>query len=52
MPRVTRTITIPVPPSVVWQQFASEQALRRWIAPTITIDLHEGGHYRMLGADD
>ncbi|MFF0343173.1 SRPBCC domain-containing protein [Kribbella sp. NPDC004875] len=51
MPQVTRRITIPRTPSVVWQQFVSEDALRRWIAPTLTIELREGGPYRMLGAD-
>lgn len=52
MPQVTRAITIPRPPSVVWEQFLSEAALRRWLAPTINIELVEGGRYRMLGADD
>ena len=51
MPQVTRTIHIPRSPSIVWKQFASERALRRWLAPTISIDLREGGGYRMLGAD-
>lgn len=51
MPDVTRRITIPQPPSVVWQQFGTEDALRRWLSPTLTIDLQEGGPYRMLGAD-
>src|SRR4051794_2805658 len=51
MPQVTRRITIPRPPSVVWQQFGTEDALRRWLSPDLTIALHEGGRYRMLGAD-
>jgi uncharacterized protein YndB with AHSA1/START domain len=51
MPELTRRLTIPRPPSVVWKQFGSQDALRRWLAPTLTIDLHEGGEYRMLGAD-
>lgn len=51
MPQVTRTLHIPRPPSDVWQQFTSEIALRRWLAPTVSIDLREGGSYRMLGAD-
>jgi uncharacterized protein YndB with AHSA1/START domain len=51
MPQVTRRITIPRPPSVVWQQFATQDALRRWLAPTLTIELEEAGRYRMLGAD-
>ncbi|WP_325038899.1 SRPBCC family protein [Kribbella sp.] len=51
MADVTREIAIPRPPSVVWRQFGTEEALRRWLAPTLTIDLEEGGEYRMLGAD-
>jgi uncharacterized protein YndB with AHSA1/START domain len=51
MPEVTRRITIPRPPSVVWRQFGTEEALRRWLSSTLTIDLQEGGRYRMLGAD-
>ncbi|WP_427893173.1 SRPBCC family protein [Kribbella sp. GL6] len=51
MADVTRGITIPRPPSVVWRQFGTEEALRRWLSPTLTIDLQEGGAYRMLGAD-
>lgn len=52
MPQVSRSIMIPQPPNVVWEQFASEEALHRWLAPTISIELEEGGSYRMLGADD
>lgn len=51
MPQVTRTIHIPRPPSIVWRQFESEEALRRWLAATISIDLEEGGAYHLLGAD-
>ena len=51
MPQVTRTVHIPRSPSIVWKQFASERALRRWLAPTISIDLQEGGDYRIPGAD-
>ncbi len=51
MPQVTRTIHIPRPPSIVWTQFTSEAALRGWLAPTIDIDLQEGGAYRIPGAD-
>ncbi len=51
MPQVTRSITIPRPPSIVWRQFSSEAALRGWLAPTISIDLREGGGYRILGPD-
>lgn len=52
MSQVSRTVTIPRPPGVVWKQLASQEALRRWLAPTISIELREGGSYRMLGADD
>lgn len=52
MEQISRTITIPRPPRVVWRQFASEAALRRWLAPTIEIELEEAGRYRMRGADE
>ncbi len=52
MPAVIRSIEIPTPPSAAWTWFSSADALRRWLAPTIDIDLHVGGSYRMLGADD
>jgi uncharacterized protein YndB with AHSA1/START domain len=51
MPQVTRSIHIPRSPNIVWKQFASENALRRWLAPTISIDLQEGGAYRIVDAD-
>lgn len=51
MPQVTRTITIPRPPSAVWHWFATPDALRRWLAPSLEIDLRVGGSYRMQGAD-
>ncbi|HET6742409.1 MAG TPA: SRPBCC domain-containing protein [Kribbella sp.] len=51
MPEVTRRITIARPPSVVWHQFGTQDALRRWLSSTLTIELQEGGRYRMLGAD-
>ncbi len=51
MPQVTRTVHIPRSPSIVWKQFASEAALRGWLAPTISIDLEEGGAYRILGTN-
>jgi len=52
MPTVKRSLTIPLPPSVVWRQFATQEMLRNWLSPTLTIDLQRGGAYRMLGADE
>jgi uncharacterized protein YndB with AHSA1/START domain len=52
MPQVTRTIEIKAPPSVVWRQLASQEALRRWISPNIEIDLRVGGAWRFLGPDN
>jgi uncharacterized protein YndB with AHSA1/START domain len=52
MPSVVRTIEIPAPPSAVWRWFATPDGLRRWLAPTLEIDLRVGGRYRMLGGDD
>lgn len=51
MPTVTKTITIPRDPAVVWRQFATQDGLRKWLSPDISIDLHRGGAYRMPGAD-
>src|ERR1700743_2059371 len=51
MPQVTRTIEIQAKPSKVWRYLATQEALRRWIAPTLEIDLQVGGHYRLLGPD-
>jgi uncharacterized protein YndB with AHSA1/START domain len=51
MPEVVRTIDIPAPPSGVWRLLATQQGLRRWIAPDLEIDLRVGGAYRMLGTD-
>ena len=52
MPEVVRTIDIKSPPSAVWRRLASQEELRRWLSPTLEIDLEVGGAYRMLGADD
>ncbi|BCJ27657.1 SRPBCC family protein [Actinocatenispora sera] len=51
MPEYATTIEIAAPPSRVWQWFASQQALRRWLSPTLEIDLQVAGRYRMLGGD-
>lgn len=52
MPEVARSIEIEAPPSAVWRWLASEEALRRWLGPSLEIDLRVGGAYRLLGADD
>jgi len=52
MPEVIRTLEIPAPPSAVWRQLSSEEALRRWLSTDLDIDLRVGGAYRMLGADN
>lgn len=52
MPQVSRQIEIKSPPSVVWSWLSSADALRRWIAADLEIDLRVGGAYRMLGGDD
>jgi len=51
MPQVTRSLEIAAPPSVVWSWFTTAEKLRRWIAPSLDIDLREGGGYRMQGPD-
>ncbi|MBX3142239.1 MAG: SRPBCC domain-containing protein [Trueperaceae bacterium] len=52
MPEVVRSLEIQAPPSVVWRWFQSQEALRRWLRPDLTIDLVVGGSFRMLGADE
>jgi uncharacterized protein YndB with AHSA1/START domain len=51
MPEVTRSIEIQAPPSAVWRWLSSPQALRRWLSPTLEIDLRVGGAYHLLGPD-
>ena len=52
MPEVVRSIEIAAPPSVVWRSMASQEALRRWLSPSLEIDLRVGGRYRLRGPDD
>jgi uncharacterized protein YndB with AHSA1/START domain len=49
--QVIRTIEIRSPPSKVWRHIATQEALRRWIAPDLEIDMKVGGKYRFLGPD-
>jgi uncharacterized protein YndB with AHSA1/START domain len=51
MPEVTRSIEIQAPPSAVWRWLSSPEALRRWLSPTLEIDLRVGGAYHLLGPD-
>jgi uncharacterized protein YndB with AHSA1/START domain len=52
MPEVIRSIEIAAPPSAVWRFMATPQELRRWLSPTLEIDLQPGGAYRFLGPDE
>jgi|SRR5215469_773058 len=52
MPEVVRSILIQSPPSSVWQWLATEEGLRRWLSPSLKIDLRVGGAYRLLGPDE
>ena len=51
MPKVVRSIEIQAPPSSVWRWLATEEALRRWLSPSLEIDLRVGGAYRLPGPD-
>lgn len=51
MPEVARSIEIQAPPSAVWQWLATEEALRRWLSPSLEINLQVGGSYRFSGPD-
>jgi uncharacterized protein YndB with AHSA1/START domain len=48
---VVRSIEVKAPPSTVWPYVATEEGLRRWIDPSLDIDLEVGGHYALVGAD-
>lgn len=52
MVQVTRRLTIPRPPDVVWRHLSTQEALRGWISPSMTIDLVEGGAFRVQGPDE
>jgi uncharacterized protein YndB with AHSA1/START domain len=52
MPEVTRSIDIQAPPSAVWRWLSSPEALRRWLSPSLEIDLRVGGGYHLLGPDE
>lgn len=51
MPAVARSVEIQAPPSEVWRWMAGQEALRRWLGPSLEIDLRVGGAYRLLGPD-
>jgi uncharacterized protein YndB with AHSA1/START domain len=52
MPEVIRSIEIEAPPSAVWRFMATPAELRRWLSPSLEIDLRVGGAYRFLGPDE
>ncbi len=52
MPQVVRSIQVQAPPSSVWRWLATEDALRRWLSPSLEIDMRVGGTYRLLGPDE
>jgi uncharacterized protein YndB with AHSA1/START domain len=51
MPDVVKTLEIRAAPKAVWRWLDSEEALRRWISPSLEIDLRVGGGYHLLGPD-
>ena len=34
---------IPAPPNAVWNAFATEEGLKKWVAPVVALDLRVGG---------
>jgi uncharacterized protein YndB with AHSA1/START domain len=52
VPDVVRSIEIAAPVSAVWQWMATADALRRWLSPSLEIDLRVGGAYRLRGPDE
>jgi len=51
MPEVALSIEIQAPPSAVWRCLSSPEALRKWLSPSLEIDLRVGGAYHLLGPD-
>ena len=51
MPEIVRSIQIGAPPSAVWRFMATPEGLRRWLSPSLEIDLRVGGAYRLQGPD-
>jgi uncharacterized protein YndB with AHSA1/START domain len=35
--------TVPIPRADAWKLFATEEGLKKWIAPVVSLDLHVGG---------
>jgi uncharacterized protein YndB with AHSA1/START domain len=52
VPEVVRSIEIAAPPSAVWRWMATPEGLRRWLSPSLEIDLQVGGSYRFLGPNE
>lgn len=52
MPEVVCSIEIKAPPSAVWRWMATQEVLRRWLSPSLEIDLQVGGAYKLLGSDE
>jgi uncharacterized protein YndB with AHSA1/START domain len=52
VPQVVRSIEIQAPPGAVWRWLATPETLRRWISPSLEIDLRVGGAYRFFGPDN
>jgi uncharacterized protein YndB with AHSA1/START domain len=52
MPEIVCSIEIKAPPSSVWRWMATQEMLRRWLSPSLEIDLQVGGAYELLGADE
>jgi len=51
MAEIVRSIEIAAPPSAIWRWMSTPEGLRRWLSPSLDIDLRVGGAYRLLGPD-
>lgn len=48
---VERSIEIAAPVAVVWELLTTQEGLRQWLAPTMTIDMRVGGAWRLVGPE-
>jgi uncharacterized protein YndB with AHSA1/START domain len=48
MPVISRSVDIQARPSTVWNLLSTQEGMRRWLEPEITIDMRVGGDHRHI----